>query len=50
MLKILESQSKYKKQFLLDALIEFLAGFGEDEKIIAVEALIMHKMIKPVVE
>ncbi|MFX1569119.1 MAG: hypothetical protein ACFFCV_12210 [Promethearchaeota archaeon] len=49
MLKVLESQSKYKKHFLLDDLIESLAGIGEDEKIIGVEALIMHKMIIPAV-
>ncbi len=50
MLNVLESQLKYKKQFLLDDLIESLTDIGEDEKIIGIEALIMHKMIKPVVK
>jgi len=47
-LNVLESQSKYKKTFLLETILKLIDDTSEDEKIIAVESLIMQKMIIPI--
>jgi len=49
MLNVLESQSKYKARFVLENLISMFEDLDEDLKILALEALISHKMIKTVI-
>jgi len=46
-LNVLESKSKYKKDFLLEVIISLIDDVNEDENIIAVESLIQQKMIRP---
>jgi hypothetical protein len=47
-LNVLESQSKYNKQYLLENIINLIKDVSEDENIIATESLILQNMIKPI--
>ncbi|MFX0077551.1 MAG: hypothetical protein ACFE96_19065, partial [Candidatus Hermodarchaeota archaeon] len=48
-LNVLESQSKYKARFLLEDILSMFEDVDEDRKILSLEALISHRMIKPII-